>query len=228
MPDNFFVQSWYRVAGLRPRIASHVTVARHRYGSQAWYALADPVSGRVHRLTPAAYLFAARLDGQRTVDAVWQEMVAEMDTEAPGQETVVNLLMQLHGAVLLAGDIPPDAAELLSRRDRLRRSIWIRNLRSPLSMQIPLIDPDRFLTRTMPLIRPLFSWFGLLAWLVLMTMALLTVGQNWAELTDNILDRVMAGEGLLTLALCYPVIKILHELGHGYAAKRFGCEVREM
>jgi putative peptide zinc metalloprotease protein len=228
MADNFFTQSWYRVSGLRPRIANHVTVARHRYGSQSWYALSDQLSGRVHRVTPAAYLFAARMDGRRTVDEIWQGMVAEMDTDAPGQEAVVSLLMQLHGADLLAGDIPPDAAELLSRRDRLRRSIWIRNLRSPLSMQIPLIDPDRFLTRTMPLIRPLFSWFGLLAWLVLMTMALLTVGQNWAELTDNILDRVMAGEGLLTLALCYPVIKILHELGHGYAAKRFGCEVREM
>jgi putative peptide zinc metalloprotease protein len=216
------------VAGLRPRVASHVTVARHRYGSQAWYALSDPASGRVHRVTPAAYLFAARLDGQRTVDAIWQEMVAEMDTEAPSQEAVINLLMQLHGADLLAGDIPPDAAELLSRRDRLTRSIWIRNLRSPLSMQIPLINPDRFLTRTLPLVQPLFSWFSLVAWLALMAAALMTVGQHWSELTENILDRVMATQGLFALALCYPVIKVLHELGHGYAAKRLGCEVREM
>ena len=228
MAEGFFTQSWYRVAGLRPRIANHVTVARHRYGSQSWYALGDPLSGRVHRVTPAAYLFAARLDGKRTVDAVWQEMVAEMDTEAPGQETVVSLLMQLHGADLLAGDIPPDAAELLSRRDRLTRSIWVRNLRSPLSMQIPLIDPDRFLTRTLPLVQPLFSWFAIVAWLVLMAAALVTVGEHWAELTENVLDRVMAAEGLVTLALCYPIIKVLHELGHGYAAKRFGCEVREM
>jgi len=228
MPENFFTQSWYRVAGLRPRIANHVTVARHRYGSQSWYALSDPLSGRVHRVTPSAYLFAARMDGQRTVDAIWQEMVAEMDTEAPGQEAVVNLLMLLHGADLLAGDVPPDAAELLSRRDRMRRSIWLRNLRSPLSMQLPLVDPDRFLTRTLPLVRPLFSWVGLIAWLALMTAAMVTVGQHWTELTENIMDRVMATEGLLALALCYPIIKVLHELGHGYAAKRFGCEVREM
>jgi putative peptide zinc metalloprotease protein len=228
MADSFFTQSWYRVSGLRPRVAHHVTVTRHRYGSQSWYALSDPLSGRVHRVTPAAYLFAARLDGERTVDAVWQEMVAEMDTEAPGQEAVVNLLMQLHSADLLAGDIPPDAAELLSRRDRLMRSGWLRNLRSPLSMQIRLIDPDRFLTRTMPLVRPLFGWAGLVLWLALMTAAAVTVGEHWAELTENILDRVMAAEGLFTLALCYPVIKVLHELGHGYAAKRYGCEVREM
>jgi putative peptide zinc metalloprotease protein len=228
MSENFFTESWYRVAGLKPRVADHVTVSRHRYGSQSWYALSDTLSGRVHRVTPAAYLFAARLDGRRTVDAVWQEMVAEMDTEAPGQEAVVSLLMQLHSADLLAGDIPPDAGELLSRRDRLTRSVWLRNLRSPLSMQIPLVDPDRFLTRTLPLVRPLFSWFGLAAWLLLMVTALVTVGQNWAELTENVIDRVMASEGLIALLLCYPVIKVLHELGHGYTAKRFGCEVREM
>lgn len=228
MADGFFAQSWYRVAGLRPSVANHVTVSRHRYGSQSWYALSDPLSGRVHRVTPAAYLFAARMDGKRTVDAIWQEMVAEMDTEAPGQEAIVSLLMQLHGADLLTGDIPPDAAELLVRRDRMRRSVWLRNVRSPLSMQIPLIDPDRFLTRTMPLVRPLFSWVALIAWLVLMIAAGMTIGQHWAELTDNIIDRVMATEGLLAMALCYPVIKILHELGHGYTAKRFGCEVRQM
>jgi putative peptide zinc metalloprotease protein len=228
MADGFFAQSWYRVAGLRPRVANHVTVSRHRYGSQSWYALSDPLSGRVHRVTPAAYLFAARMDGKRTVDSIWQEMVAEMDTEAPGQEAIVSLLMQLHGADLLTGDIPPDAAELLVRRDRLRRSVWLRNVRSPLSMQIPLLDPDRFLTRTMPLLRPLFSWAALIGWLMLMTAAGMTIGQHWAELTDNIIDRVMATEGLLAMALCYPIIKVLHELGHGYTAKRFGCEVRQM
>jgi putative peptide zinc metalloprotease protein len=228
MSESFFTQSWYRVAGLRPRVANHVTVARHRYGSQSWYALSDPLSGRVHRVTPAAYLFAARMDGKRTVDAIWQEMVAEMDTEAPSQEAVVNLLMQLHGADLLAGDVPPDAAELLSRHDRLARAVWWRNLRSPLSMQIPVLDPDRFLARTLPLVQPLFSWVAVVAWLALMVTALTTVAQHWTELTYNILDRVMAAEGLVTLALCYPVIKVLHELGHGYAARRFGCEVHEM
>jgi putative peptide zinc metalloprotease protein len=228
MSESFFSQSWYRVAGLRPRIASHVKVVRHRYGSQSWYALSDQVSGRVHRVTPAAYLFAARMDGERTIDDIWQEMVAEMDTEAPSQEAVINLLMQLHGADLLVGGIPPDAIELLSRRDRLSRSVLVRNLRSPLSMQLPLIDPDRFLTRTMPLIRPLFSWVSVLVWLALMLTAIVTVGQHWAALTDNVIDRVMASEGLLALALCYPIMKVLHELGHGYAAKRFGCEVHEM
>lgn len=228
MARTFFAQNWYRVASLKPGLSQHVKAARHRYGRQVWYALHDPLSGRVHRVTPAAYLFAVRMDGRRTVDAIWQELVAEMDSEAPGQEAVIQLLMQLHGADLLAGGIPPDAVELLSRRDRMARAIWVGNLRSPLSIRLPLIDPDAFLTRTLPLVWPFLGWCGLLLWLALLALGGLTAAHHWTELSENVVDRVMAAEGLLALALCYPVMKALHELGHGYAAKALGCEVREM
>ncbi len=228
MAQAFFTQNWYRVAALRPRIQNHVKVERHRYGRQVWYALLDPLAGRVHRVTTAAYLFAVRMDGKRTVDDIWQELVAEMDTGAPGQEAVIQLLMQLHGADMLAGDIPPDSAELLSRRDRQARSVWLSNIRSPLSMRFPLIDPDAFLTRTLPFVRPFLGWFGLLLWLALLIAGGSTAAHHWSELTENILDRVMASQGLLALVLCYPIMKALHELGHGYVAKNLGCEVREM
>ena len=72
MARTFFAQNWYRVAGLKPGLLKHVKAARHRYGRQVWYALHDPLSGRVHRVTPAAYVFAVRMDGRRTVDAIWR------------------------------------------------------------------------------------------------------------------------------------------------------------
>ena len=224
----FFTETWFRVAGLRPRIAGHVRVERHRYGAQVWYALHDPLAGRVHRVTPPAYLFAVRMDGTRTVDAIWQELVAEMDLDAPGQQTVVQLLMQLHAADLLVGDVPPDAAELLSRRDRLSRAVLTRNLRSPMSIQLPLFDPEALLTWLLPFVRPLLGRLGALAWLALVVAGAVQAIQHWGELTENILDRVLVAQGVFALALCYPAIKILHELGHGLIAKRFGCEVREM
>lgn len=228
MSESFFAANWYRVAALRLRIPGHVRAERHRYGGQAWYVLHDRMSGRVHRLTPASYLFAARMDGHRTVDAIWQDLTAELDTDAPGQPAVVQLLMQLHAADLLAGDIPPDAGEILARRDRTARATLVRNVRSPLSIQVPLLDPDRFLSAALPLVRPLLGRVAFLLWLALLAAGAVTAWRHWTELSLNFQDRVLNAEGLLALALVYPVMKVLHELGHGFVAKRFGCEVREM
>ncbi len=224
----FFISTWFRVAGLRPFLQPHVKAERHRYGRQSWYALHDRLTGRVHRVTPAAFLFAVRMDGKRTVDEIWQEMVGELDTDAPGQETVLRLLAQLHHADLLAGNLPPDAAELLARRDQQARSTLLRNLRSPLSLQIPLFDPDALLRRALPFFRPLLSTFGVLLWLILVIAGAVTAAQHWGELTANVADRVLLTQGLIAFVLCYPIIKALHEFGHGIVAKRFGCEVREV
>ena len=226
--ETFFAQNWYRVAALRPRLAAHVVVERHRYGGQPWYVLLDRLSGRVHRMSPASFLFAVRLDGVRTVDDVWQQTAAELDDDAPGQPAVLQILMQLHAADLLSGDMPPDAAELLSRRDRMGRQLLTRNLRSPMSIQVPLFDPDRFLSGTLRVVQPLLGPVGGVLWLLLVVAGAVTAGQHWDELTGNLLDRLLGTQGLLAMALCYPVLKILHELGHGWMAKRFGCEVREM
>ena len=224
----FFTAQWFRIAGLKPRLLDHVLVERHRYGRQTWYAMHDRLSGRVHRVTPAAFLFAVRMDGRRTVDELWQELVHEMDADAPGQEAVLQLLVQLHAADLLAGDVPPDAVELLRRHSRQSRSVLTRNLRSPMSLQIPLFDPESMLNRLLPFVKPLLGWAGCALWLALIVAGGVSAAQHWDELTTNVLDRVLASQGLLALLLCYPVMKALHELGHGIVAKRFGCEVREI
>ena len=51
---------------------------------------------------------------------------------------------------------------------------------------------------------------------------------HYKELTENITDRVLAPETLILLALIFPVVKVLHELGHAYAVKAWGGEVHEM
>jgi putative peptide zinc metalloprotease protein len=51
---------------------------------------------------------------------------------------------------------------------------------------------------------------------------------HWNDLTDNISDRIFATESLLLTALIFPVLKLCHELGHGYATKTAGGEVHEL
>ena len=69
----FLSSSWYRVAGLRPRLREHATVHRHRYRGSVWYVVHDHATGRVHRVSPASGMVVDAMDGRRTVDELWHD-----------------------------------------------------------------------------------------------------------------------------------------------------------
>lgn len=228
MSTAFHSDAWYRVEGLRPRLAREAQVHRQRYRGTPWYVVVEPAGGRLHRFTPAAYLVISLMDGQRSIDAVWQEAALRLGDDAPTQDELLDLVSRLYNADLLLADVAPDVAELLHRGARQRRSRWLRNIANPMSLRLPLWDPDAFLGATLPAVGWLFGRAGLLLWAALVLPALLLAGAHWNALSGNLSDRVLAADNLLLLVLVFPVIKALHELAHGWAVKRGGGEVHEM
>ena len=228
MSDSLFSPSWYRVAGLQPRLRGHAQIHRHHYRGRLWYVLQDHASGRHHRFTPAAHYLIGLMDGRRRVQEIWELATERLGDEAPTQEEMIRLLGQLHAADLLLCDVPPDSLELLRRFDKQRRAQWKQRLISPLAVRLPLWDPERFLDRWLFLVRPLLGWTGFILWLAVVLSGAVLAALHWPELTDNLADRVLSLENLLILWLVYPLVKALHELGHGFAVKRWGGEVHEM
>lgn len=228
MASSFTSSSWYRVAGLKPKLRPHSQIHRHRYRNQPWYVLQDHATGRAHRFTPAAYLFIGNMDGERTVDEIWAEIAVQLDEDAPTQDEIIQLLAQLHAADMLQLDARPDPDELFERFSRQRRSVLKRNVRNPLSITIPLWDPDRFLDRSINPARWAISWFGFLVWLCVVGPAVVMAALYWNELSQDISDRVLTAQGLVLIALVFPIVKLIHELAHAYATKASGGEVHEM
>jgi putative peptide zinc metalloprotease protein len=229
MGQDFRSANWYRVAGVRPRLAPQVTVQRQRHRGVVWYVLFDPINQRTLRLTPQAWHVVARMDGQHSLQALWDDAAAALGRDAPPQDDLIQLLAQLHEANALLSDAMPDLDELQRRRDRHRREQWQRNLTNPLSIRLRLWDPDAFLTRTLPLVRWLFGRWGALLWLALCVPAAVLAGLHWADLAHGATgDRLLSASSLLTMLLVYPVVKALHELAHAWAAKAGGAEVHDM
>ena len=226
--EPFLSASWYRVRHLRLRLRGDALVRLHRYRGAPWYVITDPLSGKVHRLAPPAWALVAALDGRRSVDAVWTEISAAQGEAALGQDQVITLLGQLHTADLLQGDAAPDTHELFERHVKQGRQKLKQNLLNPMAIRFRLWNPDRFLTRLLPWVGPLFGRWGLVLWLALMVPALVLVAQHWPELTANLGDRVLAEGNLAMLAVVLPAIKLLHELGHGFAVRRHGGAVHDM
>ena len=213
---------------MKPKLRSHVRVHRHRYRDASWYVVQDNASGRTHRFTPAVYLFVGLMDGQRTVDDIWNQTVQQLRDNAPTQVEVINLLAQLNAADLLQTDIAPNAAEMIERFTKYSAGKRQGSFGNPLAIRLPLWDPDRFLDKTLPVVRHAFTRLGAVIWCLTVLSALVLVGLHWEELSENIADRILAAEGLLLTAMIFPVLKFFHELGHAYATKVAGGEVHEI
>jgi putative peptide zinc metalloprotease protein len=228
MTHSGLTESWYRVAGLRPRLRTHAQIHRQRHRGKIWHVLQDHQSGRFFRISPAANLMLCLMDGRRTVQQIWEMAGERFGAERPTQDEVVRLLAQLHQSDLLHGELAPDMAELERRAERQRRYRVLAWIKSPLAMRFPVLDPERFLDATMPLLRPLFSKAGFALWLALVAAGVVLAALHWPELSTNLVDRTLAADNIALLLLTYPFVKALHELGHAYATKASGGEVHEM
>lgn len=225
---EFFSPNWYRVAALKPQLNPGVRVARHRYRGESWYVLLDKASGKSHRVTPQTYSLIAQMDGQHALEAIWTSALERLGDDAPTQDELIQLLGQLHAADTLQFDVSPDSAELFDRHDRAERNRIVSRFRSPLALRLPLWDPDRFLERTLPALRPLFGRLGMLLWAALVLTASVLAAVHWHDLTNNFSDRVLSAGNLVLLWFTFPVVKVLHELGHAYATKVRGGAVHEI
>ncbi len=213
---------------MRPRLRGHAQIHRQVFRQKEWFVLQDHSTGQFHRFSPEAYLIIGLMNGRRSMGEIWETACDRLGDDMPTQDEVIGLLSQLHQTGVLQADIPPDIEELRVREARVRKGRWMRNLLSPMAARFPLLDPDRFLERSLFLVRPLLGWMGILLWVSLLIAACVLAVLHWQDLSSNLADRVLAVENLMVLGLVYPFVKAFHEFGHAYSVKRWGGEVHEM
>lgn len=228
MQKSLFSHLWYRVESIRPRVRGHTEIHRHYYRDELWYVLQDKISGKYHRFTPAAYYLIDQMDGSRTLQEIWEEAVAHLGENVPTQDETIQLLGQLHAADVLATNVIPNADELFERHKKQNRQKLKQRMMSPLAVRIPLFDPEKILHRFQGWVSPLFGWTGFVFWLLVVGYGVTLAAQNWDALTSNVADTVLTPANLALIWLLFPLVKALHEFGHGFATKTWGGEVHEI
>lgn len=228
MSDQLFSQHWYRVANVKLTMRGHVRVHQHVYRGNTWYILRDESSGRHHRFNAAAYNFIELINGKRTVNEIWETMQEKYDDDAPTQEEIIQLLGKLHHSDHLLAELAPDVQELINRRARERRQLLVARLGNPLAIRIPLLDPDKFLNRWMSLVNVLFTKTTMFISFVLIVIAFMQMTKNWSLLSNHAIENALSPYNLMVMWFVYPFVKGLHELGHGFAVKKWGGEVHEI
>jgi putative peptide zinc metalloprotease protein len=227
MSETTFSESWHRVAGQRLCLQPAARVRRQNFRGERWFVIENPFTNEFFRLTSHAYEFVARLHPSRTVDEVWRECLERFPATAPGQSEALQLLSQLYFANLLRYDRATDAAELFERFKKRQSREWKSRLLNIMFMRFPLLDPDRFLVRTLPLVGKFLSPIGALLWLVVVGWALKVVADNWDAVRQQS-EGILAPSNLPLLYLGMAIIKAIHEFGHAYFTRKLGGEVHVM
>jgi putative peptide zinc metalloprotease protein len=222
-----FSESWYRVAPLKARLRSSAQISRQFYRGDRWYVVRDPAGNQFHRLSDAAYRFVGLLDGTRTIAEAWDICGGQLADDAPTQPEIIQILSHLYAANLIEADVTPDATVLLRRHKQLTKRKMQGRLMNVLFPRIPLWDPDQFLVRWMPVVRPMLSWVGAIIWLIVVASALTVIAPHWTDLkaaANNAIDP----KNWLWLWAVFVLIKLIHELGHAFSCRRFGGECHEL
>ncbi len=226
--SSLLSSSWYRVAALKPQLRAHVEIHRQPIGNELAFLLQDHSLGKFYRFNVNAYEFLGRMDGARTVHDMWEDSVACLGDDAPTQDEIIALLGRLHAFDALQLNVTADCQELFKRAQRNKKKWWKSVLRTPLSVRLPLFDPERLLTFIMPIIGPVFSRIGMAVWLLVVIWAIITAAKQWPELSHGGVDQILDPGNLLLLLFVYPIVKVFHEFGHAITTRKWGGEVHEM
>lgn len=185
----------------------------------------DPISEKYFRLTDHEYQFLRRLDGTRTIeDAVESFRVSGRHYSIDDASMLVSRAAQL-GLVL--GTQFSTAQFQAHLRDSAKQARSAQRLSQLYFLFIPLVNPDKFLEKTLFLFKWLANrWLGFLI-LALLPGALYFFITGLPEMQREY-SFFFNFENLLYLWVTILITKLIHEFSHAYVAKSFGLRVPQM
>ena len=198
---------------------------RSRDGSPTW-TLEDHARSRFYRIGWAEAEILARWE-LGSADAV-ATVINRETTLTLTKEDVEGFVQFLRNVQLVEVEGEKAIADLRRRAEAGKGGSWASWLLSNyLSIRIPLLRPDAFLTRTYPLVARFFGRGFALATVLAALLGLYLAARQWDTFVHTFL-HFFSLEGAALAAITLSLTKVLHEFGHAYTCKRYGCRVPTM
>lgn len=191
---------------------------------QPSYTLHDPVRNQYFQVDWTTFEVLRRWHlGDPEAIAADVTAATTLQLQAPDVEVVLRFLQDNQ---LL--QLPPGSASALTDMVNKRKaSTWEWLLHNYLFFRIPLLQPDGWLNRWVGATGFFYTrQFAMLTVLALVA-GLVAVYRDWDQFATTLVDT-FSWAGLASYGVALIAVKCLHELGHAFTAKRFGCRVPTM
>ena len=211
---------------LRPDLEVH----RDRFLGREQIVLKDPIALRYFRFEEEEYAILKMLDGGASLE----QMQSEFERRFQPQKITLRELERFLGRAfrdsLIVSDAPGQGRQLQIRHDQRARAARRSLLANVLCIRFKGVNPDRFLDGMNRWFGWFFSPIAFAVCLVLAISATLLLATEFGTFREKLpaFYEFFATGNWVWLAVTLGVTKILHEIGHGVACKRFGGQCHEM
>lgn len=209
-----------------PKLRRDLDVSEHmEWDGGKTIVLKDPVSAKYYRLSTFEYQFLKTLDGTRGL-AEARERFNELGNYC-SEEEAASIVQKAAQYGLILGTKAGTAEYQKALRARQEEAKKLRRFSSVYFLFIPIVNPDRFLERTLWVFRLFANKWTIGAAAMLLPGALYLLIAGIPKIQREYL-YFFNWENLIYLWITIALTKLAHEFSHAYTAKGFGLHVPQM
>ena len=188
------------------------------------YLIEDQSSGEFYRVGEGEYTFLSLLDGKTTLASALATTCSLVGASAFSEQDAASLCKWLVDSGLAVTRASTAAQRLSKRRDRVTRS-KLMSLLNPISVRIPLFNPDRVVAATAKYLGWMFTPYAAVVWIFTCLLAIvsLAAGAGTGH-AGNV--EIFSRNNWFWLGLTWMALKVVHEYAHALTCRHFGGRVR--
>lgn len=205
---------------LRQELSLYPT-PRNEQGSPTW-SLQDPVRNLFFQIDWLTFEVLSRWHLKKT-DRI-QAAINNETPISPELDDIEQVVKFLEENELLQQYSPESSLWFSSKEKQQKATVFKWLLHHYLFFRIPLWQPDAWLSHWKSLTGPLYSKTFQFLTLGALCLGLFQLSRQWDLFTASLVNT-FNWQGLTAFAVTLALAKFLHELGHAFTAKRYGCRV---
>jgi putative peptide zinc metalloprotease protein len=190
------------------------------------YVIHDPVAGVFNKIGFGEAAVLQRLRRGQTLLSMVCDLGKQTTLNATPEEVVVLCEDAEKHGLTIESQVRP--AEKLLETANSKKTGPLKWLAAHyLYFRIPLIHPDKFLTRALPWARLLAARQAIFMYLFVACIGLYFLSQRF-EIYASTFTHFVSVKGLMAYVLVIVILKAAHEFGHAFMAKHYGVRVPTM
>ncbi|HAN98749.1 MAG TPA: hemolysin D [Planctomycetaceae bacterium] len=215
---------------LRLRLRSDLAFRLQHYHGRRYWVVKDSLTLRYFRFEEEEYSLLSWLDGRTSLEQLRRRFESRFAPQRISSTEIHQFIGRMFRQSLLVAEARGQGRVLLKRRDESRRGRWKKAFSGLLALRFRGIDPDRLLGRLEPIFGPLFTIPAAIVALGLMLAALSLVAIEAEQVAEKLpkFREFFGPSNWIWLAVTLSLTKVIHELGHGIACRRFGGRCHEL